>query len=188
MDGECGDHRRNPPPIFFSILPKRKRAVDGPKEKNASAGRSARSAYLRPPAGEGWPCLAAALMKRDALGESMGPGRARIPRPPLSAGAALAVNAGRRGRRPLQSAAGNPVAERAHKFAPTAAQRSACRPIHRPRRGGCPHPPVSIPHPPPSKAQADFKEQSFRQPPRSLCQAPTRGGRAERMPKSGASR
>ena len=48
-----------PPPIFFSVLPKRKRAVDGPKEKNASAGRSARGAYLRPPAGEGWSYLAA---------------------------------------------------------------------------------------------------------------------------------
>ena len=35
--GECGDRRRIPPPIFFSVLPKRKRAVDGPKEKNALA-------------------------------------------------------------------------------------------------------------------------------------------------------
>ena len=34
--GECGDRRGIPPPIFFSVLPKRKRAVDGPKEKNAS--------------------------------------------------------------------------------------------------------------------------------------------------------
>ena len=32
---------RDAPPIFFSVLPKRKRAVHGPKEKNASAGRSA---------------------------------------------------------------------------------------------------------------------------------------------------
>ena len=77
-------------------------AVDGPKEKIAAAGRSAQSAYLWPPAGDGWTFLAAALMKRDALGETFGTGRARIPRSSLSAGAALVVNAGRRGRRPLQ--------------------------------------------------------------------------------------
>ena len=33
--GECRLCRRNAPPIFFSILPKRKWAVHGPKEKNA---------------------------------------------------------------------------------------------------------------------------------------------------------
>ena len=44
--GECGDHRRIPPPILFLFLTKRERAVDGPREKIASAGRSARSAYL----------------------------------------------------------------------------------------------------------------------------------------------
>ncbi len=63
------------------------------------------------------------------------PGKSRIPCLPLSAGAALAVDAGRRGRRPLQG--------------------GACR-------GGCPHPPVSSPHPPPSKAQANLEGQSFR--------------------------
>ena len=52
-DGECRVAGSNAPPIFFSILPKRKRAAPGPKEKNAAAGRSAQSAYLRPPAGEG---------------------------------------------------------------------------------------------------------------------------------------
>ena len=88
----------------------RQRLRSGRSKRKKRCGGSVRAgAYLRPPAGEGWPCLAAALMKRDALGESMGPGRARIPRPPLSAGAALAVNAGRRGRRPLQGVAGNPV-------------------------------------------------------------------------------
>ena len=33
-----------PPPIFFSVLPKRKRAVDGPKEKNAWRGTCAQGA------------------------------------------------------------------------------------------------------------------------------------------------
>ena len=96
-------------------------AAPGPKEKNATAGRSAQSAYLRPPAGDGWPFRVDVLIKRDTLGESLGPGRARIPLCSLSAGAgpavcqatrwgaALAVNAGRRGRRPLQDVAGNPV-------------------------------------------------------------------------------
>ena len=77
-------------------------AVDGPREKIAAAGRSAQARTSMPPAGNGWPYLAAALMKRDALGETFGTGRARIPRSSLSAGAALVVNAGRRGRRPLQ--------------------------------------------------------------------------------------
>ena len=62
-----------------------------------------------PPAGDSWPFRVSDLMKRDALGETLGPGRARIPPASLSAGAALAVNAGRRGRRPLQGVAGNPV-------------------------------------------------------------------------------
>ena len=38
-----GVGRDNPPPIFFLFLTKRKRAVDGPKEKNAAAGRSAQA-------------------------------------------------------------------------------------------------------------------------------------------------
>ena len=57
-------------------------AAPGPKEKNATAGRSAQSAYLRPPAGDGWPFRVDVLIKRDTLGESLGPGRARIPFPP----------------------------------------------------------------------------------------------------------
>lgn len=77
-------------------------------------------------------------------------GRSRIPCLPLSAGATLAVDAGRRGRRPLQD--------------------DACR-------GGCPHPPVSSPHPPPSKAQADLEGQSFRQAPRNFHQSGNRGAR-----------
>ena len=65
------------PPIFFSILPKRKRAVHGPKEKNAAAGRSAQSAYLQPPAGESWPSLVSASLNAMPLGNPLargGPG------------------------------------------------------------------------------------------------------------------
>ena len=104
----------NAPPILFLVLPKREWAAPGPREKNASAGRSARSAYLRPPARDGWPFRVSDWMKRDTLGETSGPGRARIPPTSLSAGAASAFcwasrrrwlggkNAGRRGRRPLR--------------------------------------------------------------------------------------
>ena len=59
----------NAPPIFFSILPKRKRAAPGPKEKNATAGRSAQSAYLRPPAGDGWPFRVSASSNAMPLGK-----------------------------------------------------------------------------------------------------------------------
>ena len=41
--GECQIAGGNAPPIFFSILPKRKRAAPGPKEKNATAGRAAQA-------------------------------------------------------------------------------------------------------------------------------------------------
>ena len=59
------------------------------------------------------------------------PGRSRIPLCSLSAGAAWAVDAGRRGRRPLQDnvCRGGPVCP------PVAG------PSSYPRRGGCPHPP-----------------------------------------------
>ena len=60
--------------------------------------------------GDGWHSLVVTWIKRDALGESFGPGRARIPSASLSAGAALAVDAGRRGRRPLRDGMrGRPV-------------------------------------------------------------------------------
>ena len=100
--GEIGVGRDNAPPILFLVLPKREWAAPGPREKNASAGRSAQARTSMPPAGNGWPYLAAALMKRDALGESLGPGKSRILLRSLSAGAGLAVDAGRRGRRPLR--------------------------------------------------------------------------------------
>ena len=51
--GEIGVGRDNAPPILFLVLPKREWAAPGPREKNASAGRSARSAYLHA-AGGGW--------------------------------------------------------------------------------------------------------------------------------------
>ena len=52
-------------------------AVDGPKEKNATAGRSAQSAYLQPPAREGWPFLVSASSNAFPLGNPLargGPG------------------------------------------------------------------------------------------------------------------
>ena len=41
--GRCGDGRGNAPPILFLFLTKRERAVHGPREKIASAGRSAQA-------------------------------------------------------------------------------------------------------------------------------------------------
>ena len=61
------------------------------KRKERCGGSGCASASLRPPAGDGWPFLVAAAMKRDALGESLRLGRARIPGSPCSAGATLAV-------------------------------------------------------------------------------------------------
>ena len=87
--GECGDHRRIPPHILFLFLTKRERAVDGPREKSASAGRSAQSASLRPPAGDGWPFRVAAFIKRASLGDDVCQGKSWIPCLFLSAGAAL---------------------------------------------------------------------------------------------------
>ena len=49
-------------------------AVDGPKEKNAAAGRSAQSAYLRPPAGDGWPFLVSASSNAMPLGKLLARG------------------------------------------------------------------------------------------------------------------
>ena len=75
--GECGVGRSNAPPIFFSILPKRKRAVDGPKEKIAAAGRAAQAHPSMPPAGKGWPFLVLASSNAMPLGNPLargGPG------------------------------------------------------------------------------------------------------------------
>ena len=97
-------------PHSLFVLDKKRTGRGRSKRKNRHGGSVRASAYLRPPAGEGWPYLAAALMKREALGESLGPGRYRIPPASLSAGAGLAVNAGRRGRRPLRDGMrGRPV-------------------------------------------------------------------------------
>ena len=65
-------------------------AVDGPREKIASAGRSAQARTFMPPARDGWTFLVITSIKRDAPGESSSPGRARIPLRSLSAGAGLA--------------------------------------------------------------------------------------------------
>ena len=105
--GDSRGSRGNAPPILFLVLPKRERAAPGPREKNAAAGRSARGAYLRPPAGDGWPFLVVVLIKRVPLGETFGPGRARIPPASLSAGAGLAVGESLVGRQTLRCAAGN---------------------------------------------------------------------------------
>ena len=152
-----------------------------------------------PPAGDGWPFLAVASSNAMLLGNPWargGPGYPAFLFPlalpwhfaSFPAGAGLSKDAGRRGRRPLQSAAGNPVNGRTHRFVPTAAQRSTCRPIHHPVGADAHIRPFPGPHLPPNKAQANLERQAFRHPPRNFHPTDTRGGRAKRMPKSGASR
>ena len=94
------------PPHERRHLGRRQTGRGRSKRKNRLGGSGCASASLRPPAEEGWTFLVVVLIKRDGLGETFGPGRARIPSASLSAGAGLAVDAGRRGRRPLQGIAG----------------------------------------------------------------------------------
>ena len=88
-------------PHSLFVLDKKRTGRARSKRKNRYGGSVRAGAYLQPPARDGWPFLAGALIKRDPLGETSGPGRARIPPASLSAGAALAVNAGRRGHPPV---------------------------------------------------------------------------------------
>ena len=127
-------------PHFLFGLAEKKTGRGRSKRKERHGGSVRAGAYLQPPARDGWHSLVVVLIKRGALGETLGPGRVRIPPAPLTAGAALAVNAGRRG-----------------------------------------HPPVFSPHPPPSKAQANFEEQTFRHPPRGLYQTNNRGARPMKL-------
>ena len=103
-------------PIFFSAWPEKKTgrtrkgyaasvsgkaangcAVDGPKEKIATADRSAQSAYLHAAGERKLDFSRFGFIKRGALGETFGLGKLRIPLCSLSAGAALAVTDGGRG-------------------------------------------------------------------------------------------
>ena len=163
-------------PHFLFDLAEKKTGRGRSKRKERYGGSVRASAYLRPPARESWHSLVVALIKRGALGETFGPGRARIPDLPLSAGAAFAVNAGRRVRRPLQGIAG--IRQMSGQIGPPPQRHSAAPAApFIPRRGGCPHPPVSSPHPPPDKAQAHSEGRAFRHPPRVLHQTGTRGAR-----------
>ena len=77
-------------PHFLFDLAEKKTGRGRSKRKERHGGSVRAGAYLRPPAGDGWPFLVVVLIKRVPLGETFGPGRARIPFSPLSAGAGLA--------------------------------------------------------------------------------------------------
>ena len=107
-------------PHFLFGLAEKKTGRARSKRKERLSGSVRASAYLRPPAGDGWHSLVGALMKRGALGDDVRPGKSRIPSASLSAGAGRTVDAGRRGRRPLQGDRGNPAKnERTYRSAPS---------------------------------------------------------------------
>ena len=88
--------------------------------------------------------------------------------------------AGRRGRRPLQGIAG--IRQMSGQIGPPPQRHSAAPAApFIPRRGGCPHPPVSSPHPPPDKAQTHSEGRAFRHPPRGLRQSDNRGARPAQL-------
>ena len=97
------------PHFLFDLA--EKKTGRGRSKRKKRCGGSVRAERIPPAAGGGWLAVPRfGFIKRDALVATFGPGRVRIPRPPLSAGAGLAVDAGRRGRRPLRDGMrGRPV-------------------------------------------------------------------------------
>ena len=81
----------NAPPILFLFLTKRERAVHGPREKNASAGRSAQADSSSAGGRRLDVTSRPVQLKRVSLGESSSPGKARILPAPSPAAAPLAV-------------------------------------------------------------------------------------------------
>ena len=151
--GDAGLLAAMRPPFSFRSC--RKENGPRPVQKKRTPRRVGLRKRIPPAAGGGW--LASPRGRQHQTrcpGESFGLGKSRMPCLPLSAGATSVVNAGRRGRRPLQD--------------------DACR-------GGCPHPPVSSPHLPPSKAQAKLEGQAFRQAHRNFYQPHNRGARPMKL-------
>ena len=149
------------PPIFFLFLTKRIRAVDGPKEKIASAGRFAQSAYLRPPAG-GW--LAFPRGRQHQTRRPWGNlGSGEVP-DTLPSSFRWRWPGGKRG--PTRASA------------PTVCRRESVErtPLQPPCRGGCPHPPVSGPPSTTRQSASGFRKTGLSTTtPRSLPDRRTRG-------------
>ena len=114
-------------PHSLFVLDKKRMGRARSKRKKRCGGSVRASAYLRPPAEDGWPFLVEVPIKRDAPGESSSPGKSRIPLRSLSAGAALAVTDGWRGptraSAPTVVIAGNPANGRTHRSAPSGTAR-----------------------------------------------------------------
>ena len=91
----------------FSFRSCRKENGPRPVQKKRTLRRVGPRRRVPPAAGGGWLAVSRfGFIKRDALGESFGPGMARIPPASLSAGAGLAVGENPVGRQALRCAAG----------------------------------------------------------------------------------
>ena len=130
----------------FSFRSCRKENGPHPVQKKRTPRRVGPRKRVPPAAGGGWLALSCRSFDKTRcpwgnLGSGEGPDT-------LASSFRWRWPGGQRG--PTRASAptgdhGNPANGRAHRSAPTAAQHSACRPIHHSRRGGCPHPPVSRP-------------------------------------------
>ena len=78
-------------PHFLFDLAEKKTGRGRSKRKERCGGSVRAGADSPPPAGEGWTYRPSVRLKREALGESSSPGRARILPAPSPAAATLAV-------------------------------------------------------------------------------------------------
>ena len=150
--------RHSTPHFLFGLA--EKKTGRGRSKRKERFGGSVRAERVPPAAGGGWLAVPRfGFIKRGALGETFGPGRARIPPASLSAGAPLVL-----------AGAADPALCR---------RDIDCVGI---RRGRRPRRPALLgPHSPPSKAQANIGGQTFRQPPRNFYQTNNRGARPAQL-------
>ena len=162
--------RRSPQdstPHFLFVLDKKKTGRGRSKRKNRHGGSVRACAYLHA-AGEGW--LAVLRSSFDKTRYPWGNLWAGVGPDTLRFSFRWRCLGGKRG--PTRASAPTGCLRES-------GERTSYLP---PRRGGCPHPPA-LPgfHQLLSKAQANLEGQTFRQPPRGLCQVGIRGARPTQL-------